>query len=45
MGVLQMGSDGIGNFSVFNDALMLYDMPFLFPSYESCDLVEDGPIG
>ena len=30
MGVLQMGSDGIGNFSVFNDALMLYDMPFLF---------------
>lgn len=45
MGVLQMGSDGIGNFSVFNDDLMLYDMPFLFPSYESCDLVEDGPIG
>lgn len=45
MGVLQMGSDGIGNFSVFNDELMIFDMPFLFPSYESCDLVEDGPIG
>lgn len=45
MGVLQMGSDGIGNFSVFNDELMIFDMPYLFPSYEKCDLVEDGPIG
>ena len=45
MGVLQMGSDGAGNFSVFNEDLMLFDMPYLFPSYEKCDLITDGPIG
>ena len=45
MGVLQMGSDGAGNFSVFNGDLMLFDMPYLFPSYEKCDLVADGEIG
>lgn len=45
MGVLQMGSDGAGNFSVFNGDLMLFDMPYLFPSYEKCDVVADGEIG
>ena len=45
MGVLQMGSDGVGNFSVFNPKLMLFDMPFLIPSYEASDLITDGPIG
>ena len=45
MGVLQMGSDGVGNFSVFNPKLMAFDMPFLIPSYEASDLITDGPIG
>ncbi|WP_034636155.1 TRAP transporter substrate-binding protein [Desulfovibrio cuneatus] len=45
MGVLQMGSDGVGNFSVFNPKLMLFDMPFMIPSYEASDLITDGPIG
>lgn len=45
MGVLQMGSDGTGNCSVFDPKLMLFDMPFLIPSYEDSDLITDGPIG
>ncbi len=45
MGVLQMGSDAPSNFSVFNPALMLFDMPFVIPSYEASDKVTDGPIG
>ena len=45
MGVLQMGSDGLSNFSVFNPKLMMFDMPFVIPSYEASDLVTDGPIG
>lgn len=45
MGVLQMGSDGVGNFSVFNPKLMLFDMPFLIPHYAASDLITDGPIG
>lgn len=45
MGVLQMGSDGVGNFSVFNPKLMMFDMPFLIPSYEASDLITDGPLG
>ncbi len=45
MGVLQMGSDGVSNFSVFNPKLMMFDMPFVIPSYEASDLITDGPIG
>lgn len=45
MGVLQMGSDGVGNFSVFNPKLMMFDMPFIIPSYEASDIITDGPIG
>lgn len=45
MGVLQMGSDGAGNFSVFNPKLMMFDMPFLITSYEASDLITDGPLG
>jgi len=45
MGVLQMGSDGVSNFSVFNPKLMMFDMPFIIPSYEAADLITDGPIG
>lgn len=45
MGVLQMGSDGVGNFSVFNPKLMMFDMPFLITNYEESDLITDGPLG
>lgn len=45
MGVLEMGSDAPNNFSVFNPELMLFDMPFVIPSYEASDAITDGPIG
>ncbi len=45
MGVLQMGSDATNNLSVFNPKLMLFDMPFIIPSYEAADLITDGEIG
>ncbi len=43
--MLQMGSASTGNLSVFSDAFLIYDLPFLFPDYASTDLVTDGPIG
>ena len=45
MGVLQMGSDAPANFSVFNPKFMMFDMPFVIPSYEKADLITDGPLG
>lgn len=45
MGVLQMGADATNNFSVFNPKLMMFDMPFLIPDYESSDQITDGPLG
>ena len=45
MGVLQMGADATNNFSVFNPKLMMFDMPFIIPDYESSDLITDGPLG
>lgn len=45
MGVLQIGAESTSNFSVFDQRLMLFDMPYLFPSYEAADLVLDGPVG
>ena len=45
MGVLQIGAESTSNFSVFAPRLMLFDMPYLIPSYEAADLVLDGPIG
>ena len=45
MGVLQMGADATNNFSVFNPKLMMFDMPFLIPDYESSDQIPDGPLG
>lgn len=45
MGVLQMGAEAPNNFSVFNPKLMMFDMPFLIPDYESSDRITDGPLG
>jgi tripartite ATP-independent transporter DctP family solute receptor len=43
--MLQMGSASTPNLSPFSDAFLIYDLPFLFPDYESTDLITDGPIG
>ena len=45
MGVLQIGAESTSNFSVFDQRLMLFDMPYLFPSYEAADLILDGEVG
>lgn len=44
-GLLQMGSSATPNLQSFSDGFLLFDMPFLFPNYESTDKVTDGPIG
>lgn len=44
-GLLQMGSASAPNLAPFSDAFLIFDMPFLFPSYEASDLITDGPIG
>lgn len=44
-GMLQMGSASTPNLAPFSDAFLIFDMPFLFPSYEASDLITDGPIG
>ena len=43
--MLQMGSASTPNLSPFSDSFLIYDLPFLFPNYESTDLITDGPIG
>ena len=45
MGVLQMGADAPNNFSVFNPKLIMFDMPWIIPDYESSDRITDGPLG
>ena len=44
-GMLQMGSASTPNLAPFSDDFLIFDMPFLFPSYKASDLVTDGPIG
>jgi len=44
-GMLQMGSASTPNLAPFSDDFLIFDMPFLFPSYEASDLITDGPIG
>lgn len=44
-GMLQMGSASTPNLAPFSDDFLIFDMPFLFPSYASTDLITDGPIG
>ena len=45
VGLLQMGSASIPNLSPFSSDFLIFDMPFLIPSYEAADLITDGPIG
>lgn len=44
-GLLQMGSASTPNLSPFSKDFLIFDMPFLIPSYEASDLITDGPIG
>ena len=44
-GMLQMGSASTPNLAPFSDDFLIFDMPFLIPSYEASDLITDGPIG
>ena len=44
-GMLQMGSASTPNLAPFSDAFLIFDMPFIIPSYEASDLITDGPIG
>ncbi|MEH0022426.1 MAG: TRAP transporter substrate-binding protein [Desulfobacter sp.] len=43
--MLQMGSAATPNLAPFSDDFLIFDLPFLFPDYESSDLITDGPIG
>ena len=43
--MLQMGSASTPNLAPFSDDFLIFDLPFLFPNYESTDLITDGPIG
>ena len=42
-GLLQMGSTSGPNLAPFSDAFLIFDMPFLFPSYEASDLIPTVP--
>ncbi|GAB6158152.1 TRAP transporter substrate-binding protein [Desulfotomaculum varum] len=44
-GQIQMGSSSTPNLVPFSKDFMIFDLPFLFPNYESTDKVTDGPIG
>ncbi|RUR30460.1 TRAP transporter substrate-binding protein [Vreelandella andesensis] len=44
-GMLQMGSASTPNLAPFSNDFLIFDMPFLFPSYEAADMITDGPIG
>ncbi len=45
MGVLQIGAESTSNFSVFDQRLMLFDMPYLVPNYEAAELLLNSEIG
>ena len=44
-GLLQMGSASTPNLAPFSRDFLIFDMPFLIPSYEAADLITDGEIG
>lgn len=44
-GLLQMGSASTPNLAPFSKDFLIFDMPFLIPSYEAADLITDGEIG
>ena len=45
LNMLQMGSAATPNLAPFSDDFLIFDLPFLFPSYEAADKITDGPIG
>ncbi len=44
-GTIHMVEDGSPNFSAFDPAIGIFDLPYLFPDYESADAVLYGPVG
>lgn len=44
-GTVHMVEDGSPNFASFDPAIGIFDLPFLFPDYESIDIILNGPIG
>jgi len=44
-GLLQMGSASTPNLAPFSKDFLIFDMPFLIPSYKAADLITDGEIG
>lgn len=44
-GTVHMVEDGSPNFASFDPAIGIFDLPFLFPDYESIDSILNGPIG
>lgn len=44
-GTVHMVEDGSPNFASFDPAIGIFDLPFLFPDYESVDIILNGPIG
>ena len=44
-GTIHICEDGSPNFSAFDPAIGIFDLPYLFPDYESVDAVLNGPLG
>ena len=44
-GTIHICEDGSPNFAAFDPAIGIFDLPYLFPDYESADAILDGPIG
>lgn len=45
MGVISMIFETTSLLSVYSPTLMLFDLPYLIPSWEAADLIIDGPVG
>lgn len=44
-GTIHITEDGSPNFSAFDPAIGIFDLPYLFPDYESADAILYGPVG
>lgn len=44
-GTIHITHDGSPNMTAFDPALSLFDLPYLFPDYESADAILSGPVG
>ena len=44
-GTIHICEDGSPNFAAFDPAIGIFDLPYLFPDYESADTILDGPVG